>query len=80
MSALFDHWSKTGKPIDRTVTQRIHAALAARASGSSDWRTLLDHAMSDLRCTVDWQDGRVNGITIWGEEASEVTGNDAENA
>ncbi|KAB1071582.1 hypothetical protein [Methylobacterium planeticum] len=69
MAALTKHWVRAGQSADGDRLERIRTALRDRYVDGyrSDWRTLLDHAMSDLGCTIDWRNDQVHSVMVWGD-------------
>jgi hypothetical protein len=68
-AALDAYWMRAASPPDQDTVMRAHAAITGRLSNGSygkDWQTLLDDAMADIGCTVDWEGQAVRGVTIWG--------------
>ncbi|GEP06642.1 hypothetical protein [Methylobacterium oxalidis] len=67
LAALAHYWHLQGLPEDHGKVACIIEALKQRRShGYADWRELLDDALSDIGCTVDWDGQTVRDIIAWG--------------
>ena len=71
--ALDAYWMRAGTPPDQDTVTRAHAAVRVRLTSGGygkDWQTLLDDAMADIGCAVDWDGQAVRSITIWGRPST----------
>ena len=69
-AALDADWMKTGFPAVHDTVTRAHAAIKDRLTSGGygkNWQALLDDALSDIGCTMDWDGRRVRSITTWGD-------------
>jgi hypothetical protein len=70
-AALDAYWMRVGFPVDHSVITSAHAAIKDRLGQGygKNWQALLDDALSDIGCTIDWDGQRVRSITTWGASA-----------
>jgi hypothetical protein len=67
LSALDAYCARNGVRADHEVIVCIREGIAARQGEAGCWQALLDEAMDEAGCAINWDGDTIRDVTVWGE-------------